>query len=217
MGYGKTQEENGMLPTNLTFAAAIAAFATTTVAPVIQSRYGEPWRHYHDELHIAEIKGHLQAAEADGVRIHDGAAAIAFVLWHDSIYDPQAVHGRNEALSSQLCSLEFGAIGHPTSVARACEAILATIGHTPPDPATCPDSALLLDCDLAILGAPPERFALYDIAIRQEYAHVPEDVYRTKRREVLLRFLQRERLFMTDWAHARWDAQARINLAQATA
>lgn len=205
-----------MLPDDMSFADAMATMAVTSVGPVIHSRYGEPWRHYHDHLHLAELKSHLRAAEADGVRIHDGGAALAFVLWHDCVYDPQAAHGRNEALSAQLCDLEFGAIGHPTSVRRACEAILATIGHVPPATDVCPDGALLLDCDLAILGATPERFALYDMAIREEYAHVPEEFYRTKRREVLKLFLERDRLFVTDWAHARWDAQARANLTTIT-
>lgn len=203
-----------MLHENMTFAEAVETMAVTSIAPVIHSRYGEPWRHYHDHLHLSELKSHLKAAENDGVRIHDGAAALAFVLWHDSIYDPQSPHGRNESLSAQLCSLEFGAIGHPTSVLRACEAILATIGHIAPAADICPDGALLLDCDLAILGASPERFDLYDIAIREEYAHVPQDVYTSKRREIMARFLLRERLFLTDWAHARWEKQARHNIAR---
>lgn len=208
----RTEMETAMMDESLTFAQAMAEMAETNVAKAILSRYGEPWRRYHDMLHLTELKSHLLAAETEGLRITDGAAALAFVLWHDSVYDPQAAPGRNEALSAQLCDFEFGSIGHPTSVKRACEAILCTIGHQPPDPDRCPDGLLLLDCDLAILGSDPERFALYDASIREEYSFVPEATYREKRRGVLMRFLERDRIFLTDWGWERWEAKARANL-----
>lgn len=200
------------LPDNLDFYEACERM---TPSPSIKDRYAEPWRAYHNQRHIDELRTHVLAAEQEGVVITDGAAALAFILWHDAIYDPQSAHGRNEALSAQLCSKEFAAIGQMISVARACDAIIATIKHEPPSFEASPDAPLLLDCDLAILGSDPERFAAYDADIRTEYAHVPEDIYRTKRREVLTRFLQRDRLYLTDWAHARWEEQARENLRSA--
>lgn len=36
-----------------------------------------------------KMKALLLQAEAEGVPIVDGAAAAAFVLWHDAVYDPQ--------------------------------------------------------------------------------------------------------------------------------
>ena len=198
---------------DLAFAEAHQAFVYANETDGVLTRYSEPWRHYHDEDHISEMGMHVHDAERDGVRIHDGAAACAFVLWHDAVYDPQAPHSRNETLSAALCRADFSAIAEPVSVERACTAILATIGHAPPeDIASCPDIAILLDADLAILGAAPERFRQYDAAIRKEYAHVPDEVYGPRRREVLGRFLQRDRLYLTDWAHERWDARARDNL-----
>jgi predicted metal-dependent HD superfamily phosphohydrolase len=191
----------------------MAEMASLDVVRGVLARWREPWRHYHDELHLAELKDHMLTAERDGVRIVDGAAALGFVLWHDAIYDPQSAHGRNEQLSAQLCSTEFATIAHPVSVERACEAILATIGHRPCDLALSPDVELLLDCDLAILGADPARFAMYDAAIRAEYTHVPEDVWNERRPGVLRSFLERERLYVTDWAHARWDGRSRKNLS----
>lgn len=204
-----------LMRSDLTLAEAIEEMAATHFVHTLNCRYAEPWRHYHDITHIAALKDNLLTAAADGVRIADGAAAIAFVLWHDSIYDPQAAHGRNEALSAQLCSYEFGTVGHPASVSRACEGILATIGHRPPDPDLCPDGHLLLDVDLAILGTEPGLFARYDAGIRSEYNHVPEEIYLTKRREVLTSFLRRDRLYLTDWAFDRWEESARANLEAA--
>jgi predicted metal-dependent HD superfamily phosphohydrolase len=74
------------------------------------------------------------------------------------------------------------------------------------------ETAILLDADLAILGAAPERYARYAGAIRQEYAWVPEAEYRVGRVRVLDRFLARPRIFWTDLAYQEGEQQARANL-----
>jgi uncharacterized glyoxalase superfamily protein PhnB len=74
------------------------------------------------------------------------------------------------------------------------------------------DEQVLVDIDLAILGAGPMRFAEYDRQIRQEYAFVPADTYRLKRREVLRAFLERPRLYATEPMHAALEELARRNL-----
>lgn len=182
----------------------------------LQSRYGEPWRHYHVWAHPMAMLGHLAAAQADGVGLADPDAAVGFVLWHDAIYDPQAGGGRNERLSAVLCRAEMAAIAEPRSVDRAIRAIEATIAHRLPD-GDCPDAALLLDIDLAILGADDAGFDADDAAIRREYSYVPEADYRAARADILARFLDRERLYMTPWAQQRWAARARANLSRAIA
>jgi predicted metal-dependent HD superfamily phosphohydrolase len=75
------------------------------------------------------------------------------------------------------------------------------------------DCALFLDMDLSILGAPTAVFARYEADIRREYAMVPEDAYRAGRSAVLERFLARDRLYFSDYFHARLEAPARCNLA----
>ncbi|UZT77366.1 hypothetical protein OF113_20400 [Ectopseudomonas chengduensis] len=76
-----------------------------------------------------------------------------------------------------------------------------------------PDEQLLVDIDLAILGATPERFAEYDAQVRAEYAWVPGFVYRMKRRSVLKAFLGRPCIYSTEHFNVRYEAQARSNLA----
>lgn len=196
-------------------AGVVAEMFSTPAAVAVRGRYHEPWRRYHDWSHPLGMIGHLASAEADGVAIVDPVAAVGFVLWHDSIYDPRAAHGRNEGLSAMLCRAEMGA--EDVSVGRALEAIGATVDHIAPDRDPCPDGALLLDIDLAILGAADVDFDRYDVQIADEYAHVPAEAYRTGRTAVLRRFLDRDRLYLTDWGFARWEARARDNLARAIA
>lgn len=203
------------LSTNLTFVDAVNEFthAAPELLMQLRGRFAEPWRKYHDQLHISEMTNHLLAAEREGVKIENGTAACAFVLWHDAIYDPQAVHGQNETLSAELCTAQLAQLVKPHTALCARNAILSTIRHQPlPGYADIP---LLLDCDLAILGAGEFRFDRYDTDVRAEYAHVPDEIYHAKRREVLAGFLERERLYLTDWAHERWDRQARENLRRA--
>ena len=79
------------------------------------------------------------------------------------------------------------------------------------------DALLLVDIDLGILAAEDERFAEYEQQIRQEYRHVPELLFRDKRREILRTFLERPRLYCTSHFHERLDVQARVNLRRAVA
>lgn len=79
------------------------------------------------------------------------------------------------------------------------------------------DTALVIDIDLAILGAAPARFAQYEQQVRAEYAAVPPDLYKMKRREVLMRFLARPALYATPALRVRLEAQARMNLGRAVA
>ena len=73
----------------------------------------------------------------------------------------------------------------------------------------------LSDIDLAILGSPPERFSSYEADVRQEYAWVPQTVYREKRVALLQRFVDRPRLYRSAPAFEMFEAQARINLSEA--
>ena len=78
--------------------------------------------------------------------------------------------------------------------------------------AAAPDAGVyvLIDADLAVLGASESAYRAYAEKIRQEYAWVSEPDYRTGRRELLERFLARPRIFRF-LAHL--EEPARRNLA----
>ncbi|MGH6613731.1 HD domain-containing protein [Sphingomonas sp.] len=197
--------------------SAIASLLAAAPLEALERRYREPWRHYHAWAHPQAMLAHLDRAIGDAVPVVDPTACAGFILWHDAVYDPQAPHGRNEELSAVLCASEMGAIAGPLATARAGAAILATIRHVPPDPADCPDGALLLDIDLSILGQPAAVFDAYDRQIRAEYAHVEAGVYAAARAGILRNFLARDRLFLTDWGFDQWEQAARDNLRRVIA
>jgi predicted metal-dependent HD superfamily phosphohydrolase len=74
------------------------------------------------------------------------------------------------------------------------------------------DAALLCDIDLSILGRSPDVFDRFERQIRQEYAMVPELIYRSGRSEILRRFLSRSSIYRSPWFRQRYESQARANL-----
>ena len=92
----------------------------------------------------------------------------------------------------------------------ACELILATNHRTEPQ---TPDARVLVDADLAILGAAEVRYQRYAADIRKEYAWVPDADYRAGRITVLRHFLARPFIFSTDTLRAEGEESARRNLA----
>lgn len=179
----------------------------------LRARYGEPQRHYHSWDHIEALLRHYRRWEG---MFHHPVAVLWALYWHDAVYDPSAKD--NEAQSAELLESMAGDYLSAEDVTFAAAIIRATARHALPDglaPEEAADMALFLDIDLSILGAPEPVYDRYEEAIRKEYAFVPVEAYRAGRGAILRDFLARERLYLTDLAHAEWDAQARINLKRA--
>lgn len=141
---------------------------------------------------------------------HPGEAAIA--LWfHDAVYVPLARD--NEARSATwACDALRTAGAAQAVIARVHALVMATAHH---DAKADADSRLVIDIDLAILGAEPERFAQYEQQVRAEYAAVPAVVYQRKRNGIPSRFLARRVIYPTPELRDRLEAQARTNLRRA--
>lgn len=176
--------------------------------------YAHPPRAYHNLGHVHEVLGHYdEVARGPGWAMPD--EAFLAVLYHDAVYEPGSRD--NESRSAALAA-EHLARWHPgVDAGRVAALIELTARHGAWTPGEVDrDAALFLDCDLAILGAPPAAFDAYDRAIAAEYrGQVPAWVYRLNRRRFLKALLGRERLFLSDWFHERLDRQARINLRRA--
>lgn len=178
-----------------------------TLADLLR-RWAEPHRKYHTPQHLREclalFEHHRASAE------HPGEVAIA--LWfHDAVYDT-ARHD-NESASADWAVRVLREAGAVDGVAARVHAlIMATCHRGVPETA---DERLLVDIDLAILGADAARFAEYERQIRAEYGFVPVDVFRAKRGEILRGFLDRPALFCTPAFVDGFEAAARANLAGA--
>ncbi len=184
------------------------------MTPSLRAAYAEPQRRYHTLAHIEDCLARL-AAVTDlsdrAVSDRDRAILTAALWWHDAVYDP--TRGDNEALSAEMAARDLPALGYaPEDVAEVERLILLTKGHQVPE--GDPLGALMVSIDLSILGAEPEAYDAYAQAIREEYAHVPEDVYRFGRARVLQHFLEASTLFPDPGFAARFDKTARANLSR---
>ena len=112
-----------------------------------------------------------------------------------------------------LTYLPLAALGFAQSLIGRVAAYIEATQHGRAVDTEDPDLALLLDLDLSTLAAAPEAYRLYANAIRREYAHVPEALYRFGRRQVLQGFLARAQIYRTPQLAERWEARARANIS----
>jgi predicted metal-dependent HD superfamily phosphohydrolase len=187
---------------------ALGAIGTAAELEAVLAAWSEPQRHYHDPRHLHECLTRWQAWKSQAR--HPGEVALA--LWyHDVVYRPQA--GDNEQRSAEWAARAMREAGLDSECVDRVHALIMATRHDAP--AQTLDEQLLVDIDLAVLGAEPSRFDEYDRDVRAEYAWVPEALYRSKRREVLQGFAQRERIYQTQAAFDELEGQARANLAAA--
>jgi predicted metal-dependent HD superfamily phosphohydrolase len=170
--------------------------------------WSEPHRHYHTPQHLRECLVHLEGARQQAQR----PAEIELALWfHDAFYDVR--RDDNEARSADWARDSVLQAGLPQDVAGRIHAmVMATEHEAVPEDA---DAQLLLDIDLAILGADVPRFEESDLQVRAEYAHLGEEEWRVGRKEVLASFLGRPRLYSTERFSCAYERQARDNLQRA--
>lgn len=176
----------------------------------LRAAWSDPQRRYHGLQHLGECLELLHACRCLAERPDE----LVLALWfHDAVYDPRARD--NERRSADWACAAMGESGaDPAVLARVEAHILATCHVAEPDPG---DQSLLVDIDLAILGAAPGRFAEYERQVRAEYAWVPGLIYRYKRRQILREFATRTPLYRTPALRERLEAQARANLGRALA
>lgn len=180
------------------------------------NRHREPHRRYHGEAHVAHVLDavhDLVDDERESVSLSPGDEHVIMLAaaFHDAIYDPRS--STNEADSADLAERVLTDLGASADIIDGVRTmILATAHHL--DSALPVDHAVavLLDADLAVLGAAPGGYQAYVDGIRFEYGHLDDATWATGRRRVVEALLARDPLFVTDAGRRRWDARARANL-----
>ncbi|WP_245644541.1 HD domain-containing protein [Nocardioides jensenii] len=168
-------------------------------------------RGYHDLVHLGEVLDRL-----DDLGAADNLEVVLAAWFHDAVYDDA---GDNEARSAALAEQELAGLdlaglqlpGSLVDVAEVARLVRLTERHRP-EPGDV-NGELLCDADLAILAAPPARYADYVAGVRQEYDAVPEADFRRGRAAVLRDLAAKPHLFHTAYARTHWEPAARANLA----
>jgi predicted metal-dependent HD superfamily phosphohydrolase len=177
------------------------------VTPALERAYGEPQRRYHTRRHIEDCLEKLAAWP--GLTAAERRVLTWAIWWHDAVYDPRAAD--NEARSAELARRDLPAFGAtPAEVDEVARLILLTAGHRVPEGDRL--GVVLVSIDLSILAAAPDAYDAYARAVREEYAHVPEDLWRRGRSAVLQRFLDTPVIFPDPAFRAAHETAARANL-----
>jgi predicted metal-dependent HD superfamily phosphohydrolase len=187
--------------------AALAGDSPTsrTEWAAVVAAWSEPHRHYHDLAHLAAVLGIVgelagRATDPDAVRLA--------AWYHDVVYDPQRAD--NEQVSAERARAGLRGLVDEARLAEVERLVLLTAGH---DPASGDaNGAVLCDADLAVLASPPEAYATYASAIREEYAHLPDAVFAAGRAAVLEQLLALPALYRLPAVAEQWTARARANL-----
>jgi predicted metal-dependent HD superfamily phosphohydrolase len=207
----------------LRIAWASVAAPTPRSAEVLDDlvgRHRQPHRRYHGLRHVVWVLRHSRELEGaipechHGAPAYDAASVTAAACFHDAVYDPQA--DDNEARSARLAESQLASLDWPPArCAFVAELVRATAGHLADDDSggSAPwEQRVLLDADLAVLGAEPAAYAAYVNGVRSEYGHLSAAEWADGRTRVVERLLGRAPLYATAPARSWWEDRARANL-----
>ena len=174
------------------------------------------WSHwpraYHDTTHLWACLRHLQAVQDQLPCVLSDPHAVALALWyHDAIYWPWSQH--NEERSADWAVRFLRSQQLPPALAQTVHQHILDTRHTP-GPLTG-DAQWVVDIDLAVLGQSDAVFRQFEHNVRREYFFVRWPRYVAGRTAVLQGFLDRPRIYGTDWFQERYETQARTNLRNA--
>jgi predicted metal-dependent HD superfamily phosphohydrolase len=168
--------------------------------------WSEPHRRYHDLAHLAAVLGIVGRL---AVHAADPAAVRLAGWYHDAVYDPR--RGDNEEVSAERARIGLRGLVDDATVEEVARLVLLTAGHDPAPVDT--NGAVLCDADLAVLAGPPESYAAYASAVREEYRHLTDEEFTAGRAAVLEHLLALPALYRLPETAAQWTDRARANLA----
>lgn len=167
--------------------------------------YSDSARHYHTLMHLEECMTYL----SDVRLLCRSPAEVGVALWfHDAVYDPRQTDNEEQSAQWAEQAAQEYKIGKLVSQ-RIRDLILTTKHQVQP---TDNDAQILCDIDLAILGAPEERFAEYERQVREEYFWVSDVQFSAGRQHILETLLSRSSIYCTEHFGSLFEEKARTNL-----
>ena len=173
-----------------------------------ENEYGKKTRAYHNFEHLKNMFSKLKPFEN---RVED-LPVLKFSIWfHDVIY--RVTRKDNELKSAELAREALTRSGmNKTRIQRCFDQIMSTKQHALQGDFQSFDEKLFLDLDLDVLSWPSEDYRTYTRQIRREYRIFPSFLYKKGRAAAMLKFLERERLYFTDFYFSEKELLARQNI-----
>ena len=175
----------------------------------IQDKYSGPERHYHTLDHIHDL---LRLSEKYADQLQNRLVVDFAIFYHDIIYNP--LSKSNESESAVYARKKLAALSVPGDEIEQVEFFIYSteIHKQLPFPFVhVEDVKLFLDFDMAILGAPTEKYVEYLRQVRREYEVLPEPVYNAGRKQFLEQTLDSP-IYLTYTFRSTLESQARANI-----
>ena len=182
----------------------MAAHLTEDLREDLLARWAETHRRHHNVAHLNEVLDAIGLLADEGLEFDREAVELA-AWFHDAVYEIGA--DDNEERSAELARDLLDTSAVRDEVARL---VLVTKTHKLTDDDV--NGAVLSDADLSVLGSHPGRYRAYADAVREEYADIPDETFKPARAQILSALLDGQ-IFHTAPGRARWEDQARRNIA----
>lgn len=190
----------------------------------IVSAYTEPHRAYHTLNHLEFMFEKLDNMLQIYMLSDDvDRKALYFATWfHDVVYVTNAPenepHEINEIASANYAVNTLRKIGLTDDrlLDTIYHLIIATKHHVPDEslPFDLLLQQILLDADMAILGADSHIYKKYVSQIEFEWSHIPQEKFHQGRSSFLAGMLQKNGIFYTEYMKELYDTQAIQNIKQ---
>jgi len=175
--------------------------------------YDEPHRYYHNWEHIQKCISMYSVVEK---KLKRATSVYLALLFHDIVYDPKS--NDNELRSANFayqyilsCSFIMPQIKKMLAM-DIYKLIMCTRTHEPVKGKLEHDSCYMIDIDLVVFGSDKKYFDKWDTNIRKEYSFIPEQIYNTKRAELIKTFIKKDYIFYTNEFRKVYEIKAKKSL-----
>jgi len=173
----------------------------------LKQHYTHKSRYYHNLTHLENMFNELDKWKGE---IEDIEILQCSIFYHDIIY--KSTRKDNELKSADVAKEVLKTFSLSANrITRCVHQIILTQHHHAKKEDRL-DEKLLLDFDLEILSRDWEQYKMYAQQIRKEYAIYPNFLYRKGRKKALASFLEREKIYQTEWYKKNCEPQARQNV-----
>jgi predicted metal-dependent HD superfamily phosphohydrolase len=178
----------------------------------LHRRYGEKHRVYHGIKHPVLLLDELEIARAEmpkWFRSREQDLSIELALWEQSTFYNTRNEGNKEKSAERAIEHAHDLAISPIVGARAAQLVLATKHLKRPDELA---AQIVTDIDLSPLAAPWETFAENTREIRDEYTHVSDEDFRTRREDFLKSMAKWSGIYSTNYFFMKFEPKAQANL-----
>jgi predicted metal-dependent HD superfamily phosphohydrolase len=172
----------------------------------LKKSYSHRSRHYHNLEHLQFMFKELENSQTCPLCKNE---LVLSIFYHDIVYD--ATRKDNECKSAQVLEKHLSKTSFD-NIQLCKDQIIATQHHE--KSLIDPDTNLLIDLDLSILGQDKTTCKSYTGKVRKEYKMYPTFLYKPARKKAMLKFLEQDSIFKTEEFINKYESKARENITK---